>query len=82
MTPKERAEFISDIREAVHASQPENPLTAQEREWVRLAIQKEAQSISLRRAIIEKSLLGLVWAAIVFIGYVLKDWAVLHGYKN
>ncbi len=46
-----------------------------------LAIQKEAQSIELRKAIIEKSLAGLVWMCILGIGSVFLSWATAHGFK-
>jgi hypothetical protein len=46
-----------------------------------MAIKKEAQSIALRQAIIEKSLTGLVWAAIVGVGAMFLQWATAHGYK-
>jgi len=53
----------------------------EERQWAKLAIQKEAQSIKLRQAIIEKSLTGLIWAGIAGIGYMLREWATNHGFK-
>lgn len=69
------AEIICAINET------HKPLTDEERQWVQLAIQREAQSIKLRRAIIEKTLGGLVWAAVVAIGYLLLDYAKNHGWK-
>jgi hypothetical protein len=44
-----------------------------------MAIQKEAQSIDLRKAIIEKTLSGLVWFVIVGIGYLFVDFLRSHG---
>ena len=44
-----------------------------------MAIQREAQSIELRRAIIEKSLGSLVWSAIVGLGYLLIDYLKNRG---
>jgi hypothetical protein len=46
-----------------------------------MAIQKEAQSIELRKAVIEKTLSGLAWSAVVGFGYVVLNWATTHGYK-
>lgn len=57
------------------------PLTDEEQRWVRLAIQKEAQSIKYRQAIIEKTLAGLVWMALIGMALLIKEWAVAHGYK-
>jgi hypothetical protein len=59
----------------------EHQLSADESRWVKLAIERESQSIALRKAIIEKSLTGLVWMVIVGFFLILKDWAVAHGYK-
>lgn len=81
MTPEERTQFIADVAAAIKASEPAPVLTEEEQQWVRLAIQKEAQSIKLRQAVIEKTLAGLVWSAIVALGYVLIDFAKNHGFK-
>lgn len=81
MTPEDRAALIADIAAALrpHAT-PQ--LTDEEQQWVRMAIQREAQSIALRRAIIEKSLAGLVWAGFVGIGYIFLDFLKNHGFKG
>lgn len=67
------AEIVCAIQET------HKPLSDDERQWVRLAIQREAQSIKLRQAIIEKTLGGLVWAAIIGFGVLLVDYAKSHG---
>ncbi len=78
MTPEDRNELITAITSAIKSS---SQLTEEEQEWVRMAIQREAQSIALRRAIIEKSLSGLVWSAIVGCGYIFLDFLKNHGVK-
>jgi len=80
MTPKERQELINDIKDALVDSTP--TLSDEELHWVRLAIKKEAQSVALRQAIIEKTFTGLVWGAILFLGTVLLEWARQHGFKQ
>ena len=79
MTPQEREEFIKDVAAAIRISEP--VLTADEVQYVKLAIKKEAQSIALRNAIIEKTLAGLAWAAIIGLGILIVEWAKAHGYK-
>jgi len=79
MTPKEREEFIKDVASAIRAADP--VLTEEEVQYVRMALEKQAQSIKLRRAVIEKTLSGLVWAFIVGAFYMLVEWAKNHGYK-
>lgn len=81
MTPKEREEFIQDIAAAIRIRSTDTSLSDEEMRWVRLAIKREAQSIELRKAIIEKSLAGLVWMCILGIGAVFLSWATAHGFK-
>jgi hypothetical protein len=78
MDQSERAEFIADITAAIKAS---SKLSDDEVRWVKLAIHKQEQSIKLRQAIIEKTLGGLVWAALAGLGYLLFDFAKNHGFK-
>jgi hypothetical protein len=79
MTPQEREKFVNDVACAIRSSEP--VLTADEVQYVKLAIKKEAQSIALRNAIIEKTLAGLAWSAIVGLGILIVEWAKAHGYK-
>ena len=83
MTPDEQEQLIDAISVAVAAAvatdkamvyPPEHAL------WVELAIKKQAQSIAFREAIIEKSITGLVWAGIVGIGLILREWLNAHGW--
>ena len=70
-------ELVAEILAAI--SETHKPLTDEERQWVRLAIQREAQSIKLRQAIIEKTLGGLVWAAMIGFGILVIDYLKTHG---
>lgn len=82
MTQEERDELIAAIAAAVRTRSTDHQLSDDEQRWVRMAIKKEAQSIALRQAIIEKTFAGLVWAAVVAIGSILYQWAVAHGYRQ
>jgi len=81
MTKQEREELAAEIAAAIRSRHSDTLLTDDELRWVRLAIQKEAQSIELRKAIIEKSLIGLAWMCIVGVGSVFMSWATAHGFK-
>jgi hypothetical protein len=70
----------SIVREAVRDTMP-GLLSEDERRWVKLAIEREAQSIKLRQAIIEKTLGSLLWAAIAGAGLVLLDYLRSHGMR-
>lgn len=78
MTPEERTVFAAEIAGHLRRS-TDSSLSEEEQRWVRMAIQREAQSIELRRAIIEKSLGSLVWSAIAGLGYLLLDYLKNHG---
>jgi hypothetical protein len=78
MNQSERAELIADIAAAIKAS---SNLSDDEVRWVKLAIEKQEQSIKLRQAIIEKTLGGLVWAALAGLAYIVFDFAKNHGFK-
>lgn len=81
MSPDERAQFVADVAAAIAAAETIPALTDEEQQWVRLAIQKEAQSIKLRQAVIEKTLAGLAWSALVGLGYVFLDFLKNHGIR-
>jgi hypothetical protein len=81
MTPDERSELVADIALALKASHVPPSISEEELQWVRLAIKREAQSIRLREAIIEKTMAGLAWFFICAVGYLLVDFARNHGFK-
>ena len=46
-----------------------------------MAIEKEAQSIELRKAIIEKTLTALVWSSLGGLGLLVVDFFKNHGFR-
>ena len=76
MSPEDREQLVCDISQALKSASAS--LSDEEHRWVKMAIQKEAQSIELRKAIIEKTLSGLVWMCVVGVGYILLDFAKSH----
>lgn len=81
MTPQERQEFVADVSEAIRLRVTDKQLTDNEAQWVRLAIQKEVQTIAFRKAVIEKTLSALVWSVIVGVALLLLDGLKAHGWK-
>jgi len=73
-----KAELIQLVQIAVKQAVEVHPLSSDEVHWVRMAIQAEAERASLRKAIIEKSLAGLMWIAIVAAGGWLVDFVTSH----
>ena len=75
-----RNELMRDaIHSAVREAMPTALLSDDEHRWVRLAIKREAEAAAFRRAVIEKSFIGLVWAGIVGLGLIIREYAIAHG---
>ena len=72
-----KLELIQLVKDAVSEAVEAHPLSPDEVHWVRMAIQAEAERAQLRKAIIEKSLTGLVWMAICGVGLLM--WS---GFKD
>ena len=79
---KGREFLINDITEAVRKAIPASSMTADEHRWLRSAIQADAERAALRKAVIEKSIIGLFWLLILFVGNVLYEYLKSHGWKG
>lgn len=73
-----KEELLELVKEAVSSSVVVHPLSAEEIQWVRLAIQAEAERAAFRKAVIEKTLVTLLIAAAGWLGVWLVD--VFHTY--
>lgn len=78
-----KEELLELVKEAVSSSVVVHPLSAEEIQWVRMAIEAEANRAKLREAIIQKTLAGLIWFLIVGFIMILWDAAVsaIHAHK-
>ena len=79
MTPEDRSLLISDLLIALKCS--DTCLDREEQQWVKNAIKAQNDMERLRKAIIEKTLAGLIWAAILGVGYLFVDFFRNHGLK-
>ena len=79
MTPEDSSLLISDLLVALKSS--DTCLDREEQQWVKNAIKAQNDMERLRKAIIEKTLAGLVWAAILGLGYLIVDFFRNHGLK-
>lgn len=59
-----KEELVEILKQAALEAAQQHPLSPEEVEWVKMAIKAEADRAKLRKAIIEKSLAGLVWAGL------------------
>jgi len=73
-----RLELVQLVKSAVSEAVEAHPLSPDEVHWVRMAIEAQAERAELRKAIIQKSLGGLVWIAIVAAGGWIADFVVSH----
>jgi hypothetical protein len=73
-----RLELIQLVKTAVSEAVDSHPLSPDEVHWVRMAIQAEAERAEVRKAIINKTLAGLVWIGIVATGGWLVDYISSH----
>lgn len=71
-------ELTALLKQVVAEAVESHPLSDEEVQWVRMAIKAEADRAALRKAIIEKSLAGLVWICIVGVGGWIADYVVAH----
>ena len=69
------------VTRAVKEAMPNALLSADEHRWVQLAIKRESQSIDFRQSVIDKTLTGLVWALIVGLGVMVKEYFAAHGWR-
>jgi hypothetical protein len=73
-----KLELIQLVKTAVNEAVEQHPLSPDEVHWVRMAIEAQAERAKLRKAIIEKSLAGLVWICIVAAGGWVADFVLRH----
>ena len=73
-----KQELANLVKQAVNEAVESRPLSPEEVQWVRMAIQADAQRAELRTAIIQKSLAGLAWMALAGIGTWAVDFFVRH----
>jgi hypothetical protein len=73
-----KEDLVALLKEAVSEYAQTHPLSSDEIEWVRMAIRSEADRAKLRKAIIEKSLAGLIWVALLTGGGWLVDYVASH----
>jgi hypothetical protein len=63
-----KEELLEVVKAAVASAVESHPLSPEEIQWVRLAIQSEAERAAFRKAVIQKTLVSLVWAGVVGLG--------------
>lgn len=73
-----RLELIALVKSAVSEAVEAHPLSPEEVHWVRMAIEAEANKAAFRKAVIEKTFVGLISAAALAGGAWVVDFFVSH----
>lgn len=73
-----KIELVNLVKQAVNEAVESRPLSPEEVQWVRMAIQADAERAELRKAIIQKSLAGLAWMALAGTGAWAVDFFTSH----
>lgn len=71
-------ELIALLKEVVQEAVESHPLSDEEVQWVRMAIAAEAQRAAFRKAVIEKTFIGLISSGGVALVYYIADFIKLH----
>jgi len=73
-----RLELVQLVKHAVSEAVEAHPLSPDEVHWVRMAIQAEADRAAFRKAVIDKSLAGVIWMILATGGGYLVDFFLRH----
>ena len=73
-----KEELLSLLKEVISEVVDSHPLSDEEVQWVRLAIQAQAQKKAFRQAVIDKTLLGLLSSGILWVCYQALDFFKNH----
>lgn len=74
----DKEELFSLIKEAISQVAEAHPLSQEEIQWVRMAIEAEAQKKAFRQAVIDKTLIGLFSAGLLWIGSKIIELVMSH----
>ena len=61
----DKEELVNLLKEVISEAVESHPLSDEEVQWVRMAIQAEAKRAAFRQAVIEKTFLGLMSSAAI-----------------
>ena len=74
----DKEELIKLLKEVITNAVETHPLTDEEVQWVRLAIQDQVKKAAFRQAVIDKTLLGLLSSGILWVCYQTVDIIRTH----
>jgi hypothetical protein len=74
----DKEELKSILKEVISETVEQHPLSDDEVKWVRLAIEAEAKKAAFRKAVIEKTFIGLISSGALALIYYAIDFVKLH----
>lgn len=74
----DKEELKSLLKEVITEAVESHPLTDEEIQWVRMAIQAEAKKAAFRQAVIDKTLVGLLSSGALGLAYYAIDFFKSH----
>lgn len=77
-TEFDKEELKNLLKEVINETVEQRPLSDDEIQWVRLAIQAEAKKAAFRQAVIEKTFIGLISSGGLALVYYIIDFVKLH----
>jgi hypothetical protein len=73
-----KEDLVALLKEVVQEAVESHPLSDEEIKWVRMAIEAEAQRAAFRKAVIEKTFIGLISSGGLALVYYIGDFIKLH----
>jgi len=77
-TEHDKEELKLLLKEVITETVEQHPLNDEEIKWVRMAIEAEAQKKAFRQAVIDKTLIGLLSAGLLWAGSRLIEMFLAH----
>jgi len=78
LNQSDKEELILLLKEVIAEAVEYHPLSDEEVQWVRMAIEAEAKRAAFRKAVIEKTFIGLVSSAAIAVGMYAIDMIRTH----
>ena len=74
----DKEELILLLKEVIQEAVESHPLSDEEVQWVRMAIEAQAQKKAFRQAVIDKTMVGLMSAGLLWLGSKMVEVVMAH----
>jgi F0F1-type ATP synthase delta subunit len=73
-----KEELVTLLKEVIAEAVESHPLSDDEVEWVRMAIEEQARKAKFRQAVIDKTLIGLMASGLLWMGSKMIEVVMAH----